>query len=47
MRTFPIIIRTECFVSGEHEITKENLEEELSAFRKVIDEFDYEGLFEE
>lgn len=37
----------ECFVSGEHEITKENLEEELSAFRKVIDEFDYEGLFEE
>ena len=38
---------TECFVSGEHEVTEENLEEELAVFRKIIEEYDYEGLFEE
>lgn len=38
---------TECFVSGEHEVTGENLEEELAAFRRIIEEYDYEGLFEE
>lgn len=36
---------TECFVSGEHEVTAENLEEELAAFRRIIDGFDYEKLF--
>lgn len=37
----------ECFVSGEHEVTEENLEEELENFRMIIEGFDYEGLLGE
>ena len=37
---------TECFASGEHEVTNADLEKELADFRRIIDGFDYEGLFE-
>jgi len=38
---------TECFVTGEHEVTEENLEEELQKFREIIEKYDYEALFKE
>lgn len=37
----------ECFVSGEHELTEENMESELQKFRGIIEEFDYEALLAE
>lgn len=37
----------ECFVSGEHELTEENMESELQKFREIIEGFDYEALFAE
>ncbi len=36
---------TECFASGEHELTMENLEEELAKFQKIIESYNYEKLF--
>ncbi len=37
----------DCFVSGEHLLTEENLDEELAIFREIIENYDYDGLFEE
>lgn len=37
----------ECFTSGEHEVTEKNLDEELAIFKQIIEEYDYEGLFNE
>ena len=37
---------TECFTSGEHELTNENLESELQKFREIIENYDYEGLLQ-
>lgn len=34
----------ECFATGEHELTEENLESELQKFREIIETYDYEGL---
>ncbi len=36
---------TECFVSGECEVTEDNLEEELRKMREIVDEYDFEELF--
>ena len=38
---------TECFVSGEHELTEENIEGELQKFREIIEGYDYEALLAE
>ncbi|WWR15346.1 hypothetical protein V1224_12830 [Lachnospiraceae bacterium JLR.KK008] len=38
---------TECFVSGEHRITRENYEEELRKMKSMIDAYDYDALFGE
>lgn len=36
---------TECFVSGECEVTEENLEGELEKMRKIVRDYDFEELF--
>ena len=36
---------TECFASGEHRVTKGNLEEELEEMRSIVLGYDFEELF--
>lgn len=38
---------TECFASGECEVTAGNLEEELRKMREIVASYDFEGLFAE
>ena len=37
----------QCFCSGEHKVTKDNLEEELEHLRQMASEYDYEKLWTE
>lgn len=36
---------TECFLSGECEVTGENLDKELAKMREIVDSYDFEELF--